>query len=394
MTEKTSCASGYAELMKKLRQMEKNGSLYRMLAEPQNFARLDFSLQRYWRMEAAAGQLEQLRRWTDFWHAGRNWQVEEERKEVLRGVRTNLPVRIYFSDVKSAFKQLNLSKWADEFLMMYDCLQQEFPEEVPWLLKFPRRIMEKKFYPGCIALGRMFQKGIAPGQYLREINVHGIDTKFMERDMTLTKNLWNVLCPEQSAANEKELRALWQAKKVEQGSVGIRMLDERLSWYGAMKFFLSAQEAEHWHPPVRRIFITENKVNGYRFPMIPESMILFGMGYGVCELARRAQWMREVQVYYWGDLDSNGFDILSDLRELLPEVKSLLMSPEICKRYMDQKVKDEGDCTRIPQRLTVPEKEAWAMLHEQGGRLEQERIPLCELEAALKAIEDTAFPYK
>ena len=101
MTEKTYCPSGYAELMKKLRQMEKNGSLYRMLAEPQNFARLDFSLQRYWRMEAAAGQLEQLRRWTDFWHAGRNWQVEEERKEVLRGVRTNLPVRIYFGSMQN-----------------------------------------------------------------------------------------------------------------------------------------------------------------------------------------------------------------------------------------------------------------------------------------------------
>ena len=128
--------------------------------------------------------------------------------------------------------------------------------------------------------------------------------------------------------------------------------------------------------------------------MIPESMILFGMGYGVCELVRRAQWMREVQVYYWGDLDSNGFDILSTLRGLLPEVSSLLMSPEICKRYMDQKVKDEGDCTRISQRLTVPEKEAWAMLHEQRGRLGQERIPLCEAEAAVRAIEDTAFPYQ
>ncbi len=33
MTEKTSCPSGYAALMKNLRQMEKNGLLYRMFPD-------------------------------------------------------------------------------------------------------------------------------------------------------------------------------------------------------------------------------------------------------------------------------------------------------------------------------------------------------------------------
>ncbi len=387
MEEKIGCPAGYAELIKKLQRLETTGFLYRALAEPQEFTGIYFSLQRYWKMEAASGQLARLRLWADFWRSGKNWQVKEERKEVLRGIRTDLPVQIVFSQATDIFAQLKLAKQATEFLGIYEHLKREIPEALPWLLKFPQRIMKKKFYPGCVALGRVFQKGIVPGQYLREINAQGIDTKFMERDMILTRTLWNVLHPDRIVANEQELYALWQTRSVEQGNIGVRMLDECFSWYGAMKFFLSANEAAQWRPPVKRIFITENKVNGYRFPLVPESMILFGMGYGVLELARKAAWMHTVEIYYWGDLDCNGFDILSKLREILPGVKSLLMSADVCDRYIDRKVKDEGMCLCVPQKLTLAEKQAWAIMRENGWRLEQERIPLGEVEAVLRGIE-------
>jgi hypothetical protein len=143
--------------------------------------------------------------------------------------------------------------------------------------------------------------------------------------------------------------------------VGVRVLDEQLGWYGVTKFFLSVDEAAKCRLPVRRVFITENKVNGYRLPMMAGSMVLFGMGYGVIELARKAAWLHATEVIYWGDLDSNGFDILSQLRAELPGVRSMLMTPELWARYPEAVVADEGDCQRIPDRLTVREKQAWAI---------------------------------
>ena len=379
-------AAGYAELRRKLLGLERSGRLYRWLVDAQAMKPVSFLLNKYCQQVAEQGDLTLLRQWADFWRKGTHGTVQEARRDVLPGVRTMVPVRIVFSDAQLVFAELGESGRAKAFLSMYRQLRQELPAASSWLLDYPRRIQDRGFFPGCLSLGKAFLAGIEPGQYLREIQAEGVDTKFMERDMLLTRSLWNVLNPERFAANEAELRELWQTRQVEIPNVGVRVLDEQLGWYGVMKFFLSVDEAAKCRLPVRRVFITENKVNGYRLPMMAGSMVLFGMGYGVVELARKAVWLRDIEVIYWGDLDSNGFDILSQLRAELPGVKSMLMTPELWTCYSEAVVTDEGDCQRIPDRLTVREKQAWAMGREHHARLEQERIPLKNVEAAVADI--------
>ena len=386
MTGKQMEAAGYAELRRKLLGLERSGRLYRWLVDAQAMKPASFLLNKYCQQAAEPGDLTLLRQWADFWRKGTHGTIEEARKDVMPGVRTMIPVRIVFADARSVFAEIGESGRAEAFLSMYQQIQQELPAAIPWLLDYPRRIQERDFFPGCLALGKAFLAGIEPGKYLREIQAEGVDTKFMERDMLLTRSLWNVLNPERFAANEAELRELWQTRQVEIPNVGVRVLDEQLGWYGVTKFFLSVDEAAKCRLPVRRVFITENKVNGYRLPMMAGSMVLFGMGYGVVELARKAVWLRDIEVIYWGDLDSNGFDILSQLRAELPGVKSMLMMPELWARYPEAVVADEGDCQRIPDRLTVREKQAWAMGREHHARLEQERIPLKNVEAAVADI--------
>ena len=383
MTGKQMEAAGYAELRRKLLGLERSGRLYRWLVDAQAMKPASFLLNKYCQQAAEPGDLTLLRQWADFWRKGTHGTAQEARKDVMPGVRTMIPVRIVFADARSVFAEIGESGRAEAFLAMYRQMQQELPAALPWLLDYPRRIQERDFFPGCLALGKAFLAGIEPGQYLREIQAEGVDTKFMERDMLLTRSLWNVLNPDRVAANEAELRELWQTRQVEAPHVGVRVLDEQLGWYGVMKFFLSVDEAAKCRLPVRRVFITENKVNGYRLPMMAGSMVLFGMGYGVIELARKAMWLHSTEVIYWGDLDSNGFDILSQLRAELPGVKSMLMMPELWTCYSEAVVADEGDCQRIPDHLTVREKQAWAMGRERQARLEQERISLKDVEAAI-----------
>ena len=379
-------AAGYVKLRQKLQRLEQSGQLYRWLIDRQVMKPVSFALTRYCQQVAQEGGLAGLRQWVDFWRKGTRGTVEEARKDVLPKVRTMVPVRIVFADARAVFAELGESGRAEAFLSMHRRILQELPAAIPWLLDYPRRIQEKDFFPGCLALGKAFLAGIEPGQYLREIQAEGVDTKFMERDVLLTRSLWNTLNPAQSAANEAELRELWQTRQVESPSVGVRVLDERLGWYGVTQFFLSTEEAARCCLPVQRVFITENKVNGYRLPLMTGSMVLFGMGYGVIELARKAAWLRQTEVIYWGDLDSNGFDILSRLRAVLPTVRSLLMTPDLWARYPEAVVTDEGACQRIPDRLTVREKRAWAIGRENQARLEQERIPLRDVETAVDDI--------
>ena len=379
-------AAGYAELRRKLLGLERSGRLYRWLVDAQAVKPVSLLLNKYCQQVAEQGDLTLLRQWADFWRKGTHGTVQEVRRDVLPGVRTMVPVRIVFSDAQLVFAELGESGRAKAFLSMYRQLRQELPAASSWLLDYPRRIQDRGFFPGCLSLGKAFLAGIEPGQYLREIQAEGVDTKFMERDMLLTRSLWNVLNPDRPAANEVELRELWQTRQVDTPDVGVRVLDEQLGWYGVTKFFLSVDEAAKCRLPVRRVFITENKVNGYRLPLLAESIVLFGMGYGVIELARKAVWLHATEVIYWGDLDSNGFDILSQLRAELPGVRSMLMTPELWTRYPEAVVADKGDCQRIPDRLTVREKQAWAMGREHHARLEQERIALKDVAAAVADI--------
>jgi hypothetical protein len=53
-------------------------------------------------------------------------------------------------------------------------------------------------------------------------------------------------------------------------------------------------------------------------------MVVFGLGYGLERLAD-VEWLRQVEVHYWGDIDTHGFGILNRLRARLPDAHSFLM---------------------------------------------------------------------
>ena len=53
-------------------------------------------------------------------------------------------------------------------------------------------------------------------------------------------------------------------------------------------------------------------------------MLIFGGGYAVSRVAG-LPWLRDVPLYYWGDIDTHGFRILDLLRSRFPEVRSMLM---------------------------------------------------------------------
>ncbi len=76
--------------------------------------------------------------------------------------------------------------------------------------------------------------------------------------------------------------------------------------------------------PVQRVFMTENEINYLAFPPVAGSMVIFGGGYGFEALAQAA-WLHHCALFYWGDIDTDGFAILDSLRGYLPHARSLLM---------------------------------------------------------------------
>ena len=75
------------------------------------------------------------------------------------------------------------------------------------------------------------------------------------------------------------------------------------------------------------MFVTENKINGLSFPPFRQAMVIFGLGYGA-EMLPDIKWLGEKEIHYWGDIDTHGFAILSQIRGHLPHVRSFLMDRE------------------------------------------------------------------
>jgi Uncharacterized protein conserved in bacteria C-term(DUF2220) len=119
---------------------------------------------------------------------------------------------------------------------------------------------------------------------------------------------------------------------VEPPLVRFRILDKALAVNTWTDLSLPPEHFAILPVPVRRVFITENRINGLSFPDCRGSIIVFGLGYGLDRLADIA-WMRTVDVHYWGDIDTHGLGILNRLRVHLPHARSFLMNRETLEAH-------------------------------------------------------------
>ncbi len=381
------------ELLDKLERLETSGKLYQALVTPTEppYFKMVLKLP-----EDIENSWKDILSWADFWNQPKKdrkgeplWRIEERRKNLHAFGRRPLPARLLIDTPEAVCQLLGCQAKVKRFHELLRDIDAKEPTLHDWGVKYFNRIDEENFSPALFAIAS-FMKGKMKKEpaYLREWSIPGIDTKFLENHQFLTKSLWNALFPEEPVSSLKELLEKLFVANVPVPTICIRTLDEEECFCGVTKLFLSQDEIAHFNPSQHRVFITENKVNGYTFPAVKDSLILFGMGYGVLELAKSAPWLADKEIYYWGDLDHDGFHILSSLRQVLPDrqIHSFLMDKETLLAYVDKTIKDTGNTKNIPDHLTVSEKMAWKLIHDNGWRLEQERIPHEEVEWAVESI--------
>jgi hypothetical protein len=123
------------------------------------------------------------------------------------------------------------------------------------------------------------------------------------------------------------------------------------------------------------------------FPLPERAMVIWGRGYAVDALAP-LRWLADLDVVYWGDIDTHGFAILSRLRGMFPGVRSMLMDRETLLAHPDQWVREPSPVTGVLAGLTAAEAALCADLAEgvygDRVRLEQERVSFGAVERAMR----------
>ena len=325
----------------------------------------------------------------------RGFGFELEHEEVRNRVHgaNALPVVAIVPTEADALRMIRQSTAADRFQALADDTLRRFPALRVWLARRPLTPLDHGAHWGeVLAVLDWFTTHPWPGLYLRQLDIPGVDTKFIETHRGLLSELLDVVLPEsavdRTAAGARAFNERYGLRS-EPPLVRFRLLDPDLYLHGLSDLSLPPEQFATLRLPVRRVFVTENRTNGLAFPHSPRSMVVFGLGYGL-ERLTEVDWLRRVRVHYWGDIDTHGFGILNRLRANLPEAQSFLMDRATLQahRALWGREPAEGRYTGDISRLTADERSLFEdLLADRCGervRLEQERVGYGWLETALR----------
>ncbi|MDP3893084.1 DUF2220 domain-containing protein, partial [Nocardioides sp.] len=123
--------------------------------------------------------------------------------------------------------------------------------------------------------------------------------------------------------------------------------------------------------------VVENEITYLSVDVPRDGVVIWGKGFEVDRVGR-LPWLSEVDVTYWGDIDTHGFAILDRLRAWLPQTQSALMDRATLVAHHDRWGGEERPTKASLPRLTPEELAVYTDLVTDAlgerVRLEQERI--------------------
>lgn len=298
--------------------------------------------------------------------------------------KQNIPERIFIETdgdfLKLCGKQDEYKTFTDLFFKtekILPALSGFIPDNPLTLIQ--HRSEWEKLLQVCI----FFLENPKPSLYIRQIVIHGIDTKFIESNKKILTELLIFLKPERygrplPSPSQNRFENLF-GLLYDEPLVRFRILDENSYIQNLSDITLPLSQFAALDIPAEKVFITENKINGLSFPMTRKSIVIFGLGYGI-QILKEIPWLREREIFYWGDIDTHGFSILSMAREILPQCRSFLMDKETLTAHRESWVQ-EGEGKRFTGKLSSLHEDETKLFEDLKSnkyginvRLEQELI--------------------
>ena len=228
------------------------------------------------------------------------------------------------------------------------------------------------------------------GLYLRQIDVAGVDTKFVEGHQKLLDELLTAVLPP-DRIDHSWPRADFTRRfgfLAKPGYTRFRLLGRNVSGFpsGVTELTLRTDELAKLAPDVTTVFVVENEVTYLAFPDVANAIVVFGSGFALTAL-EDLPWLHGKEIVYWGDIDAHGFDILNRLRGRFESVRSMLMDADTLLAHTEQWVVEPTPTSRVLPYLAADEASLYRDLveglHGPSIRLEQERVRFSLLHRAL-----------
>jgi len=304
-----------------------------------------------------------------------------------------IPAAVWIDTLDDALGFIGKRRAAVQFSAQVAQTGERLPELLPWLAKRPLRTLElAEVWPRLLDIVSWLRDHPRPGIYLRQIDLQGVHSKFIEGHRGVLGEMLDLVLPAEdidtSATGQNGFCRRYGFRE-KPTRVRFRMLDPKASLFLSVMeqdFTVTGAAFAALNPSVPVVFITENEINFLAFPEVPGAMVIFGGGYGFENLAD-ALWLLEKDLLYWGDIDTHGFAILNQFRAFFPHTRSFLMNEETLLAHQSLWGSESGQETGTLARLTYEETVLYDRLRDNHWgeriRLEQERIGFDFLATAL-----------
>jgi len=340
-------------------------------------------------------RFDEVRAWIQELQATAHCRVEM-RPFKHRILGSNLvPHEAWIDTVQTALALIGRQREASRFLALLEATRRRQPELLNWLSKHPFDALELfDEWTRLMEVVAWVKEHPRPRVYLRQVDILGIHTKFLEEHRGVLSQLLDTVLPSDvidtraSGVTEFAKRYGFLEKPTR---IRFRFLDPEctLSWCPGQDITIEAGSFAHLNPRISRVFITENEINFLAFPKVDDSLIIFGSGYGFAALGK-AEWLSGCRLYYWGDIDTHGFAILDQLRGQFSEVQSFLMDRATLMAFESQWDIEEKQTVRELDHLNDDERSVYDDLRDnrirKNLRLEQERIAFGWVASRLSAL--------
>jgi hypothetical protein len=316
-----------------------------------------------------------------------------------------IPAAVWVDTLQDALEIIGKVREVQRFEVMWRKTASTQPLLLPWMSGCALQALSLADRWGrFLDVVAWLQAHPRPNVYMRQVDVAGVDSKFIETNRGVLSELLDLGLSAQAIESDAVGVGLFTRRfgfRDKPVRIRFRYLDAALpslpGCAGMPDVTLDAASFAALTLPVEHVFISENEANFLAFPSISRAIVIFGAGYGWEALARAA-WMDAIQLHYWGDIDTHGFAILDQLRCHFPHAASFLMDRETLLAHRSYWGEEPEPVRHDLPRLSAEEAAVYDELRfdrlQPRLRLEQERIGYGWLSDRLLGASSLAVRYQ
>ena len=292
----------------------------------------------------------------------------------------SIPDKVFFESENDFLGYIKKKSEYKQFKINVQDSLNRIPEMAIWVKNNLKKIIDfETEWEKLLIVCEYFFKNNVDGFYIRELPVK-VHTKFIEQHKGILKSIFDVILPEGRINSQENNFEKRYGLRFKPPVVRFRTLDDSVSIELAkLKFSdlaVPVSEFESLAIAPTKVFIVENEINFLTFPLVEDSIVIWGKGFAV-ENLKNTTFLKNVTIIYWGDIDCAGFSILSQLRSFFPKTRTIMMDLETWNEFKEFSVLDNKKKMKVLNNLTEEESEIYNLIInlDDNNRLEQEKIP-------------------